>query len=78
MGLGRKGLSLFLAVSARAIQRWWSETFLIVQWLRSCAPMQGAQVRSLVWELDPQLRVAMLQLKIARAATKTENRYVDG
>ena len=37
--------------------------------------MQGAQVQSLVWELDPQLRVAMLKLKIARAATKTENSY---
>ena len=39
--------------------------------------MQGAQVQSLVWELDPQLRVAMLQPKIMRAAAKTENSYTD-
>ena len=26
--------------------------FLVVQWLRICLPMQGTQVRSLVWE-DP-------------------------
>ena len=39
--------------------------------------MQGAQVQSLIWELDPQLRVAMLQPKITRAATKTENSYID-
>ena len=28
-------------------------TFLVVQWLRSPAPSEGAWVRSLVWELDP-------------------------
>ena len=27
-----------------------SETFLKAQWIRTCLPMQGTQVRSLVWE----------------------------
>ena len=30
---------------------------LVVQWLRICLPMQGTQVRSLVWE-DPTCRGA--------------------
>ena len=30
---------------------------LVVQWLRICLPMQGTQVRALVWE-DPTRRGA--------------------
>ena len=30
---------------------------LVAQWLRICLPMQGAQVRALVWE-DPTCRGA--------------------
>ena len=30
---------------------------LVVQWLRICLPMQGTQVRALVWE-DPTCRRA--------------------
>ena len=32
---------------------------LVVQWLRICLPMQGTQVRALVWE-DPTCRGAYL------------------
>ena len=46
---------------------------LVVQWVDSMLPMQGAWVQSLVGELDPtcmlQLRVRMPQLKIPQAAT---------
>ena len=48
---------------------------LVVQRLRPVLPMQGLQVQSLVREPDPhmlQLRVHMPQLKVPRAATKTQ------
>ena len=41
---------------------YWKKTFswasLVAQWLRVCLPMQGIQVRALVWE-DPTCRGAM-------------------
>ena len=57
-------------------------TSLVVQWLRLQAPNSGAQVRSLVRELDPicyNLRSCMPQrrLKIPQAATKTQNRQMN-
>ena len=44
----------------------------------SVLPMQGAQVRSLVRELDPtrMLRVCMPQLRSPRAATKTQHNQI--
>ena len=46
---------------------------LVVQWLRPCAPSAGAQVQSLVRELDPTFHsFCMLQLKILRATTNTQ------
>ena len=34
------------------LSKTWSRASLVVQWLRICLPMQGTQVRALVWE-DP-------------------------
>ena len=39
------------------IQKWARQASLVAQWLRICLPMQGTQVRALVWE-DPTCRGA--------------------
>ena len=47
-------LSWISSPAIKSIQR---GTSLVAQWLRICLPMQGTQVRSLVWE-DPTCRGA--------------------
>ena len=41
---------MLLAADARWVRGIWRGTSLGVQWLRIHLPMQGIQVRSLVWE----------------------------
>ena len=55
--------------------KWCWGTSLVVQWIGPVFPMQGAQVWSLVRELDPtcmpqlRVRIRMLQLRSPHAAT---------
>ena len=46
--------SIFLCYTWISISR----TSLVVQWIRICLPMQGTQVRSLVWEDPARCRAA--------------------
>ena len=43
--------------NSKAAQKWMGGASLVAQWLRICLPMQGTQVRALVWE-DPTCRGA--------------------
>ena len=52
---GNKGAFLQpLRLQSKMDNTW---TSLVAQWLRTCLPMQGTQVRALVWE-DPTCRGA--------------------